>query len=92
MSINVAHTRVTINDATGAITLFFGDESTTFDTWEDLKAYGAGVVSDDIAKRIIAAKIVENSPDGANKSNQVGAQVSINPQAAVPVVYTPPIE
>ena len=89
---NVSCTGVTENNTTGAVTFKFsnGDQD-EYANWA-----ACGDVADemdaqpDFPKKVLIAKAFRSSPDGANKTNQVGAQVSINALADSPVVYTEP--
>jgi hypothetical protein len=89
---NVSCTKVTENQTTGSVTFSFSSgNNTEYTSWEDV-----GLVADsidagpDFAEKILAMKAFRASPDGANKTTQVGAAVSVNGLADVPVVYTEP--
>lgn len=89
---NVSCTRVQENQTTGAVTFFYSSgNSIEYADWE-----AVGVVADsldagpDFAEKVLAMKAYRASPDGANKTTQVGASVSINGLADTPIVYTEP--
>jgi hypothetical protein len=89
---NVSCTKVTENQTTGAVTFSFSSGTNL-----ELSDWAAvGFIADSLdgtpefAEKILMLKAYRASPDGANKTNQVGAAVSINGLADTPVVYTEP--
>lgn len=89
---NVSCTKVQENQTSGAVTFSFSSGNNI-----ELADWAAvGQVADevdaapDFAEKILMAKAFRASPDGANKTNQVGAMVSVNCLADTPVDYTPP--
>jgi hypothetical protein len=89
---NVSCTGVSENQTTGAVTFRFSSgNQVEYGSWED-----CGVVADaidatpDYAEKLLVMKAFRASPDGANKTTQVGASVSVNGLADTPVVYTEP--
>lgn len=89
---NVSCTRVVENQTTGAVTFNFSSgNNIEYPDWS-----AVGQVADsfdavpDIAEKLLVAKAFRASPDGANKTTQVGASVSVNGLADTPVVYTEP--
>ena len=87
-SVNVSQMSTVVSQ-TGAITFNFTSGQRTFENLEELRAWAGTIVSEELAEKIIASRTLAESPDGANLSNQDGAQVSINKLASIPVVYTP---
>lgn len=76
--------------ATGSVTFSFSNGNNIgLASWED-----AGTKADDldasasVSENLLIGKAFRASPDGANKTTQVGASVSINLLADTPVVYT----
>ena len=53
-----------------------------------LQQIGEQLVVTTVAENMLIGKAFRNSPDGSNKTTQVGAAVSVNLLADVPVVYT----
>ncbi len=92
-AISLAQTNVTKNNDTGAIRIDYDDGTQDLlDNFAQLQEYAARAGDPNwIAKTVLYAKMVAKSPDGANLTTQVGAQVSVNPAADAPVVYTPPL-
>ena len=90
---NVSNIKVQENQTTGSVTFSFSDgENTELPDWAAAGAIADEVdASTEIGRKIIIGKAFRASPDGANKTNQVGAAVSLNLQASVPVDYTPPV-
>lgn len=88
---NVAMTNVRENQNTGAIIIDFS--SGTQLEIADWAAVGEIANSIDatpeLAERILLGKAYRASPDGANKTTQIGASVSVNLLASEPIVYTP---
>jgi len=88
---SVANTDVTVSGAGGVTFKFSDGDQREFASWE---AAGQSVADFDtngeFNKVVIIAKAISRSPDGANKTNMVGASVSCNREAAVPVVVTYP--
>lgn len=89
---NVSLINVQENQTTGVITLTYSNgTSQEYDDWA-----AVGLVADSIdsnpafAEKLLAALSFRRSPDGSNKTTQVGASVSINGLADVPFVYTKP--
>jgi hypothetical protein len=89
---NVSCTKVTENQTTGSVTFSFSSgNNTELSDWA-----AAGQIADqvdavpDFAEKLLIAKAFRASPDGANKTTQVGASVSMNCLADVPAVYTEP--
>lgn len=89
---NVSCTRVTENAVSGSVTFHFSSgNSRELPNWA-----AAGGIADTLdadtphAEDILIGKAYRSSPDGSNKTNQVGASVSVNLLADVPVVYTEP--
>lgn len=90
---NVSMTGVMENPTTGAVTLKYssGNQS-EYASWADVGAVADTLdASPEFAEKLLAAKAYRSSPDGSNKSNQVGASVSVNATADTPAVYTPPV-
>ncbi len=76
--------------ATGSVTFSFSNgNNIEMSSWDD-----AGTKADDldaassVAENLLIGKAFRASPDGANKTTQVGASVSVNLLADTPVVYT----
>jgi hypothetical protein len=89
---NVSCTKVTENQTTGSVTMSFSSGSNTeYASWADVGAIADTVdASPEFAEKILTAKAFRASPDGANKTNQVGAMCSVNCLADTPIDYTPP--
>jgi hypothetical protein len=89
---NVSMTGVMENSTTGAVTLKYSNGTNSeYASWADVGALADSVdANSEFAEKILAAIAYRNSPDGTNKENQVGASLSVNVAANVPVVYTPP--
>jgi hypothetical protein len=89
---NVSCTRVQENQTSGAITFYFSSGNAI--EYVDWAAVGAVAdemdAAPDIAEKLLAMKAYRASPDGANKTTQVGASISVNGLADTPVVYTEP--
>lgn len=89
--INVSITNVR-ELASGAVLIDYSNG--TQNEYTDWASVGA--VADEIdaspifAEKLLAAKSFRASPDGSNKTTQIGASVSVNGLADVPVVYTEP--
>lgn len=89
---NVSCTKVQENQTTGSVTFSFSSgNNIEYESWE-----AVGLVAESIdaepafAEKLLVAKAYRMSPEGANKTNQVGASVSVNGLADTPVVYTEP--
>lgn len=89
---NVSCTKVIENQNTGAVTFSFSSgNNSEFGSWEEVGVLADSVdTTPDLPEKILINKAYRASPDGSNKTTQVGASVSINGQADVPVVYTEP--
>lgn len=89
---NVSCTGVTENQSTGAIVFRFSSgNQLELPSWESVGEIADAVDSvPDMAEKVLMLKAFRASPDGANKTTQVGASVSINGLADTPVVYTEP--
>jgi hypothetical protein len=87
---NVACTKVVENQTTGAVTFTFSSgNNNEYADWDAVSAVADSLDADPtFAEKLLVAKAFRSSPDGANKTTQVGASVSINALADVPVVYT----
>ena len=90
--VNVGLQRVT-EQANGAVVFQFTSGTVTeYAGWADV-----GVVADEIdantelCERILVGMSFRASPDGANKTTQVGAGVSVNLLIDTPVSYTGPV-
>ena len=90
--VNVGLQRVT-EQANGAVVFQFTSGTVTeYAGWADV-----GVVADEIdantelCERILVGMSFRASPDGANKTTQVGAGVSVNLLIDTPVSYTEPV-
>lgn len=82
------------NQSTGQVTFSYSDgENEQFENWAAVGAEAEQTDADtSIGRKILRAISYRESPDGANKTSQNGAQVQINcSPGAVPVVYTPPL-
>jgi hypothetical protein len=89
---NVSVVRVFENQSSGSVSFQFSSGTVTeLPDWE-----AAGVIADevdaipDLAEKILIGKAFRGSPDGANKTNQVGASLGCNLLADIPIVYTEP--
>lgn len=89
---NVSCTGVTENQNTGAVTFKFSSgNNIEFADWA-----AVGQIADaldagpEFAEKVLLLKAFRASSDGANKTTQVGASVSVNGLADVPVIYTEP--
>lgn len=87
---NVSMTQVRENQTTGVIIVDFSSGTQLeFPTWD-----AVGEIADSIdavpelAEKILLGKAYRESPDGTNKTTQIGASVSTNLLAANPIVYT----
>lgn len=89
---NVSCTKVQENQNTGSVTFSFSSgNNTELPNWEAAADAAASVdANPEFAEKILIGKAYRASADGANKTTQVGASVSVNLEADVPVVYTPP--
>lgn len=89
---NVSCTKVTENQTSGSVTFSFSSGSNLeFANWEAVGAIADSIdATPEIAEKVLIMKSFRSSPDGANKTNQVGAMVSVNGLADTPVDYTPP--
>jgi len=90
--LNVACIGVSENQNTGAVTFKFSNgNNLEMSSWSDVGLVADEVDADPtIAQKILMCKAYRNSPDGANKTNQVGGAVSVNGLASIPVDYTEP--
>lgn len=90
--INVSMTNVQENQTTGAVTLSYSSgNQVEYPSWADVGAAGAAIDTDPVfAEKLLALKAFRASPDGSNKTTQIGASVSCNGLADSPVVYTEP--
>ena len=89
---NVSMTQVRENQTTGAIIVDFSSGTQLeFPNWEAVGEIAANIDStSDLAEKILLGKAYRESPDGTNKTTQIGASVSTNLLAANPIVYTGP--
>lgn len=89
---NVSMTGVSENATTGAVTLKYSSgNQVEYASWEDVGSVANSLdATPDLAEKILALKAFRASPDGANKTTQVGASVSVNGLADTPIVYTEP--
>lgn len=90
---NVSCTNVQENQATGAVTFSFSDdENLEIANWEAVGAIADTVDADgQMGRNILMGRAFRASPDGSNKTTQVGASVSVNLQADTPIAYIPPV-
>lgn len=89
---NVSCIGVTENPTTGVTTFRWSDGTADeIGVWDaDVKAVADSFdATADVAKKALVCKAYRQSPDGANKTTQVGAAVSVNGLADNPFVYTP---
>lgn len=89
---NVSCIGVQENATTGIVTFKWSDGTADeIGTWDgDVKSVADSFdATADVAKKALMCKAYRNSPDGANKTTQVGASVSVNGLADNPFVYTP---
>jgi hypothetical protein len=89
---NVSLIGVVENPSTGVVRMKFssGNEVELAD-WQDAAAIADGIDSNtEYAEKLLIGKSYRASPDGVNKTTQVGAAVSANLMADVPIVYTEP--
>lgn len=90
--LNVSCIGVQENTTTGVVTFKWSDGTADeIGTWDaDVKSMADSFdATADVAKKALVCKAYRNSPDGANKTTQVGAAVSVNGLADNPFVYTP---
>jgi hypothetical protein len=89
---NVSCTKVMESQTTGIVTFSFSSGSNVeYASWADVGTVADSVdAGPEFAEKILTAKAFRASPDGANKTNQVGAMVSVNCLADTPIDYTPP--
>ena len=89
---NVSMTGVEENQANGSVTLKYSSgNQNEYASWAAVGQIADSLdASPDFAEKILALKAFRASPDGANKTTQVGAQVSVNGLADQPIVYTEP--
>lgn len=89
---NVSMTQVRENQTTGVIIVDFSSGSQLeFPSWEAVGEIAASIDStSDLAEKILLGRAYRESPDGTNKTTQIGASVSTNLLAANPIVYTGP--
>lgn len=90
---NVSCTQVRENASTGAVTFDFSSGSNReIADWAGVEFIANSLDSNPtLAEDILIGKAFRASPDGANKTTQVGAQVSVNLTADNPVIYTEPL-
>ena len=89
---NVSMTQVRENQTTGVIIVDFSSGTQLeFASWEAVGEIAANIDSTpELAEKILLGKAYRASPDGTNKTTQIGASVSTNLLAAEPIVYTGP--
>ena len=89
---NVSCTKVVENQNTGTVTFSFSSgNNLELSSWESAGQMANSLdANSEFAEKALIAKAFRASPDGANKTTQVGASVSVNFLADVPVVYTEP--
>jgi hypothetical protein len=89
---SVTMTNVRENQNTGAIIVDFSSGTQLeFANWEAVGEIAANIDStSDLAEKILLGKAYRESPDGTNKTTQLGASVSTNLLAANPIVYNGP--
>jgi len=87
---NVSMTNVRENQSTGIIIVDFSSgNQIEFADWAAVGEIANGIDSaPDLAEKILLGKAFRASPDGANKTTQIGASVSTNLLASEPIVYT----
>lgn len=87
---NVSMTNVRENQATGVIIVDFSSGTQLeFANWEAVGEIANNLdATPDLAEKILLGKAYRASPDGTNKTTQVGASVSVNLLANEPVVHT----
>ncbi len=89
---NVSLIGVFENQSTGVVRMKFssGSEVELAD-WQDASAIADSIdANTEYAEKLLIGKSYRASPDGVNKTTQVGAAVSANLLADVPIVYTEP--
>lgn len=82
-----------VEQATGTVLFNFsnGNQRSVSDDWANAAEFADAIdATDDFLEKFLIAKAFRNSPDGSNKTTTVGAGVSANLLASVPIVYTPP--
>lgn len=89
---NVSMTQVRENQTTGVIIVDFSSGTQLeFPNWEAVGEIAASIDSTpDLAEKVLLGKAFRESPDGTNKTTQIGASVSTNLLAANPIVYNGP--
>lgn len=89
---NVSMTNVAENQTTGVVRIDFSSGTQLeLANWQDAAVIADGIdSSSDLAEKILIGKAYRASPDGVNKTTQVGAMVSANLLADTPIVYTEP--
>jgi hypothetical protein len=89
---NVSMTNVRENQTTGVVIVDFSSGTQLeFESWGAVGDVANSIDSNsDLAEKILLGKAFRASPDGTNKTTQVGASVSTNLLASTPVVYTEP--
>lgn len=88
---NVSMTNVREQSNGSIIVDFSSGSQLEFGSWEDVGAVAASIDSTpELAEKILLGKAYRSSPDGANKTTQIGASVSTNLLASEPIVYTGP--
>jgi hypothetical protein len=87
---NVSMTNVRENQTTGSITVSFSSGSNIeFPDWGAVGEIADAIDStSELAEKILLGKAFRASPDGTNKTTQIGASVSTNLLASEPIVYT----
>jgi hypothetical protein len=89
---NVSMTSISENQSTGVIIAKFSSGTNIeIPDWESVGLTADSLDSmSDLAEKILLGKAYRASPDGTNKTTQVGASVSVNLLADTPIVYTGP--
>lgn len=87
---NVSMTNVRENQTTGVIIVDFSSGTQLeFASWADVGSIADNIDAiPELAEKILLGKAYRASPDGTNKTTQIGASVSTNLLASEPVVYT----
>lgn len=89
----VACTGVTENQTTDVVTFKYSNgNNVEYANWGAVGEMADTIDADSVlAEKMLAAKAYRMSPDGANKTTQVGAQMTLNFTADNPVTYTEPL-
>lgn len=87
---NVSMTNVRENATTGVVIVNFSSGTELeFASWNDVGAVADSLdAGPEFAEKILLGKAFRASPDGTNKTTQIGASVSVNLLANEPVVHT----